>query len=444
LLINRDTWYAHWNRGKAPYALSRKQRDKSVDYSIDYWMNDKWPLQKYSFWWLIDKFNPPGWEGTGHLTKGLSARKQLVLHKGYERNKYREPHQDYLGSELWKRRLGIAEPGKLWRIKLFYETFEEIAAEFKKGKEYTDDEIRKTAYYHYLSTHLSKKVLPQNLPKYLEKWDYYLLKKFRGSERLFKDIRDNGLRTPLEFYREGKNILLWRGSRRLVILHVLGQKEVPIVVHKDVGCKELEDRFSFRKPAEKSIDTIAQEHFVKHGGKATDKYWVHRYTPIYDRVFGDIRNQRIKLLEVGIARGASLLLWHQCFPKAQLFGVDKNPDIWKEMAGGLDRLQMFIGKQQDVKFLKREVIPSGPYDIIIDDAGHTPEHQMATWAQLWNSVKPFGWYVVEDCYVSYKDLDSGRPVVPREMTELVDSIYEDQKIASVQFYYNLCLIQRGM
>ena len=70
MVVNKGTWYAHWQRGRytetianKTYVLDRTKVRAAHNYAIDLWFNNKWPLQKHDFKWLIDKFSPiPGWE----------------------------------------------------------------------------------------------------------------------------------------------------------------------------------------------------------------------------------------------------------------------------------------------------------------------------------------------------------------------------------------------
>jgi len=71
LMVNKNTWFAHWFRGGHvhedgrkgfPYSMRQTQVNKARAYSNDLWMNDKWPQQKKSFYWLLKKFDPPTWE----------------------------------------------------------------------------------------------------------------------------------------------------------------------------------------------------------------------------------------------------------------------------------------------------------------------------------------------------------------------------------------------
>lgn len=65
LKVNKQTWFAHWFRGGGgpgfPYTITGSAQEKARAYSRDLWLNNKWDKQVRSFQWLVDKFNPPGW-----------------------------------------------------------------------------------------------------------------------------------------------------------------------------------------------------------------------------------------------------------------------------------------------------------------------------------------------------------------------------------------------
>jgi cephalosporin hydroxylase len=64
LVVNKKTWFAHWFRGSDggfPYEIKESQIERVRQYSKDLWLNDKWPKATRKLQWLIEKFNPPGW-----------------------------------------------------------------------------------------------------------------------------------------------------------------------------------------------------------------------------------------------------------------------------------------------------------------------------------------------------------------------------------------------
>jgi len=66
LVVNKKTWFAHWFRGGGgpgfPYPIGGRAVAAARKYSKDLWLNNKWPLAKRKFEWLLEKFNPPGWD----------------------------------------------------------------------------------------------------------------------------------------------------------------------------------------------------------------------------------------------------------------------------------------------------------------------------------------------------------------------------------------------
>ncbi len=67
VLVNHKTWYAHMFRTQGgdfgfPYPISGKDQQKARNFARDLFFNNKWPLQKRPFRWLIEKFWPvKGW-----------------------------------------------------------------------------------------------------------------------------------------------------------------------------------------------------------------------------------------------------------------------------------------------------------------------------------------------------------------------------------------------
>lgn len=64
MVVNKRTWFAHWFRasdGGFPYPLSGREVAKARRYSKDFWLNNKWDKAVRPFQFLLDKFDPPGW-----------------------------------------------------------------------------------------------------------------------------------------------------------------------------------------------------------------------------------------------------------------------------------------------------------------------------------------------------------------------------------------------
>lgn len=132
--------------------------------------------------------------------------------------------------------------------------------------------------------------------------------------------------------------------------------------------------------------------------KITNSYLEH-----YDPILEPWLEKKITLLELGVLKGGSLLLWRDYFPLGTIVGIDISlPKEFKST----ERIHLYEGSQADPVFLSKvanEIAPDG-FDIIIDDASHMGElTKMAFWHLFDNHLKPNGLYVIEDWGTGYWD-----------------------------------------
>jgi hypothetical protein len=98
------------------------------------------------------------------------------------------------------------------------------------------------------------------------------------------------------------------------------------------------------------------------------------------------------MIEIGIAQGSSLKVWETYFSRANIIGIDINPDCARYAS---DRVTVEIGSQIDPAFLQR-VCEKHPPQIIIDDGSHQAQHIVFTFEHLFPRLLPGGVYIVED------------------------------------------------
>ncbi len=141
----------------------------------------------------------------------------------------------------------------------------------------------------------------------------------------------------------------------------------------------------------------------------TDKI-AHGYMEIYDYVLEPWVGREVTLLELGVHKGGSLLLWRDYFPSGTIVGIDiRIPENFKA-----ERVYLFEANQADTQLLSkvaREVAPDG-FDIIIDDASHIGLlTKRSFWHLFDNHLKPGGIYSIEDWGTGYwDDWPDGRSV----------------------------------
>ena len=139
----------------------------------------------------------------------------------------------------------------------------------------------------------------------------------------------------------------------------------------------------------------------------------HSYTPLYNTLLSSLRETTQYLLEIGIGNiplmkpivgndykpGASLRMWRDYFPKAQIVGCDILSSV---LFNDEERIRTFYADQSKksslvelMDTLAKEKIPY--LDIIIDDGSHKEDHMCLSFETLWKYVKPNGGiYIIED------------------------------------------------
>jgi hypothetical protein len=140
-----------------------------------------------------------------------------------------------------------------------------------------------------------------------------------------------------------------------------------------------------------------ERYFEQNQGPRIHK-WMH-YFDIYHRHLKKFRDRPVVLVEFGVAYGGSGRMWREYLgPDAVVHGVDIDPrcKAWED-AG----FTVHIGDQADRSFLRQLLRDIGPIDIVIEDGGHRPDQQIATFEVIYPKVRPGGVFLIEDLHTSY-------------------------------------------
>jgi SAM-dependent methyltransferase len=130
----------------------------------------------------------------------------------------------------------------------------------------------------------------------------------------------------------------------------------------------------------------------------------HNYAVFYDRVFGHLRQEQIKILEVGCGGGESMRMWLTAFPNAHVYGCDivagTNPYNTHYPADKVNpnpRYDFLQGDQGDKTHWACYLAYSGEdFTIVVDDGSHRAKDIQVTFDCLWPTVVPGGWFCIED------------------------------------------------
>jgi hypothetical protein len=143
---------------------------------------------------------------------------------------------------------------------------------------------------------------------------------------------------------------------------------------------------------------------------STDKCpFHHNYVEFYEALFSPLKNQRIRLLEIGVLEGKSMRLWEAYFPDARIFGLDIEPKTQYDT----ERVKTLVADQGNRMDLAKVTSVTGrDFDIILDDGGHRMDQQQISFGTLFPAIKSGGLYIIEDIHTSFPELYAGYGVDP--------------------------------
>ena len=162
----------------------------------------------------------------------------------------------------------------------------------------------------------------------------------------------------------------------------------------------------------------------------TDKAVHTQYLRNYEHYFEPLRREPVRLFELGIKEGGSLLLWRDYFERGLVVGLDVEPVQLDDPTG---RIRTYQGMQQDTALLDRIALENAPegFDIIIDDCAHIGVLARASFWHLFDHhLKRGGVYIVEDWGTGYWDLWVDGVAYRRGRKELNPLLYRLTRIVA--------------
>jgi SAM-dependent methyltransferase len=145
------------------------------------------------------------------------------------------------------------------------------------------------------------------------------------------------------------------------------------------------------------LTRLANYHYSDKGTTTESE---HGFTEIYEQFFVNLKEQTINILEVGVNHGASLRMYYDYFPNAQIVGLD----ITDKKQYENDRIKCYIVDQSNKEQLSKFVSEIDmKFDIIIDDGSHHMADQQITFYYLSKILKNGGIFIIEDLHTSLAD-----------------------------------------
>ena len=151
-------------------------------------------------------------------------------------------------------------------------------------------------------------------------------------------------------------------------------------------------------------NTIREIHNSKKG-KVSDKW--RSYLKYYDNVFDTIKENKLKMLEIGVGHGGSLDTWSEYFINAELIiGCDIDPKCAKLIYED-KRVHIIVGDANANDAYSKIINLSSEFDLIIDDGSHMAVDILNAFINYFPLVKPGGMFLIEDTHTLYQNAYGG-------------------------------------
>ncbi len=120
----------------------------------------------------------------------------------------------------------------------------------------------------------------------------------------------------------------------------------------------------------------------------------HNYMPFYAK---HLPANPKKILEIGVLKGASLAMWAEYFPEAEIHGLDlfadnNEAEVMSYLIDECSLNNIVLHKGNQCDYILLDKLRNGNFDVIIDDGSHASRDQMITFFGLFNGKH----YFIED------------------------------------------------
>ena len=154
----------------------------------------------------------------------------------------------------------------------------------------------------------------------------------------------------------------------------------------------------------------------------------HNYSLFYEKYFKILKNEKIRVLEIGSHEGKGLAAFYFFFPNAKLIGANINPFQMQYSSKRIEEVYIDVSSKKIVKNF--ETYFREEFDIIIDDASHNLRDILITLPLMFRKLKKGGYYVIEDInqFNVFKNLNPTNEVLTPIM--ILKNMSENKKFHS--------------
>jgi hypothetical protein len=141
--------------------------------------------------------------------------------------------------------------------------------------------------------------------------------------------------------------------------------------------------------------TLTEFYNLQPEWNKTDKGTYHAYIQeYYTNIFSEIRNENLKILEIGVLDGRSIKFWNDWFTSAEIIGMD----IDQKSRPFIDANNYKVIWGDAYNKTLTDLFQNSYFDFIIDDGPHTLDSQLYTSTNYFKKLKINGLLIIEDIF----------------------------------------------
>lgn len=122
----------------------------------------------------------------------------------------------------------------------------------------------------------------------------------------------------------------------------------------------------------------------------------HNYTEVYEFMLKDRREEITSVLEIGVYKGQSLMMWADYFPHAHIYGIDIREKNYKTRNSRIIHYKQNATKPEMSKTTK--IIKP---QLVIDDGSHDMCDHQITFELVFPQLDSGAMYVIEDLHTCF-------------------------------------------
>ena len=205
------------------------------------------------------------------------------------------------------------------------------------------------------------------------------------------------------------------------------------------------------------IKSYANRGFLElcHNANTDKCHGAHTYQYGYSKYLTNLRNQKVRMFEIGLGcgqsnLGASFRLWTKFFPQLVLHIMEYNQVCAKKWyaelsAADKQKVTLHYGDQGNkadlLRVMKETKIPL--FDVIVDDGGHGMTQQQVSLTMLFPFVKPGGILFMEDLLTSYV-MHEDQPTTTDAINSMLDWMHGDPRLTLESNRHGLLKIMKDV